>query len=200
MYYYTYLLINKSDYRLYVGSRGSKVPPKEDPYMSSSKTVSKEFLQNCSKFILKTFLTREAALLHEIHLHNLYDVAANPRFFNASKQLSTKFDRTGVKLSESQKQNISKANKIACNRPEVKEKFRQSRLGVVMKDSTKQKLRELNLGSKSAKAKKVICIETNTIYGSFSEAALAVGIHYSGIVKVCNNTQKYAAGYTWKYA
>lgn len=200
MYYYVYLLINKTDHRLYVGSRGSIVPPNEDiAYKSSSKVVSKEYLENCSKFIIKTFLTRYDALLYEIHLHNLYDVGVNVRFFNASKQTSTKFDRTGIPMSQEQRDRISKSNKISCNRPESKERYRQHRLGTIMADSTKQKLRELNLGSKSAKAIKILCVETNTIYGSISEAANAVNIHYSGIAKVCAGKQQYAAGYTWKY-
>lgn len=200
MYYYVYLLINKTDHRLYVGSRGSTVPPEEDTnYKSSSKVVSKEYLDNCSKFILKTFLTRYDALLYEIKLHNLYDVGCNVRFFNASKQTSTKFDRTGIPMPKEQRDRISKSNKISCNKPEVKEKYRQHRLGTIMTNSTKQKLRELNLGGKSAKAVKVICIETTKVYGSISEAAVAVNIHYSGIAKVCAGKQQYAGGYTWKY-
>ena len=81
-YYYTYLLISSHDDRMYIGSRSSSVPPEEDTaYMSSSKAVSKEYLSNCQKFILSTFLTYKDALMHEVFLHDIYDVAKNTDFF-----------------------------------------------------------------------------------------------------------------------
>ena len=198
-YYYVYTLISKNDLRAYIGYRGSFNKPAEDTkYMSSSKAVTKEYLQNCVKYVLKTFDTAKEALEHEIYLHTLYDVDVNPAFFNLSKQTSTKFSRTGP-MPQSQRDAIGKANKVARNTPESKEKQRQLRLGVVTTDSTKQKLRALNLGSKSAKARKVLCIETGTTYGALSEAASAIGIHYSNIAKVCSGKHKTAGGYTWKY-
>ena len=199
-YYYTYLLRHKLDGRLYIGSRGCNCLPEEDTaYMSSSKAVTKEYLALCAKRIIRVFKTRIDALEHEIRLHNMFDVAVNPKFFNASKQTSIKFDRTGVPMSDKQKERISKANKISCNRPEVKERYRQAKLGTKVSDATKQKLRELNLGSNSPKAKKVLCIETGVTYGSVSEAGIAVGVHYSGIVKACTGKQKTAKNFTWKY-
>ena len=199
-YYYTYLLRHKLDGRLYIGSRGCNCLPEEDTaYMSSSKAVTKEYLALCTKRIIRVFKTRIDALEHEIRLHNIFDVAVNPKFFNASKQTSIKFDRTGVPMSDKQRERISKANKISCNRPESKERYRQAKLGTKVSDATKQKLRELNLGSKSPKAKKVLCVETGVTYGSVSEASIAVGIHYSGIAKACSGKQKTAKNFTWKY-
>ncbi len=48
--------------------------------------------------------------------------------------------------------------------------MREARTGVIVSDTTKQKLRELNLGGNSPKAKKVLCVETNITYRSVSEA------------------------------
>jgi hypothetical protein len=198
-HYYVYMLVSKDDLRAYIGYRGSfNKPAKDTKYMSSSKAVTKEYLQNCVKYILKTFDTAKEALEHEVYLHALYNVDTNPAFFNLSKQTSTKFSCTGP-MKQSQRDAIGNANKIARNTPESKEKQRQLRLGVTVSDSTKQKLRALNLGAKSAKARKVLCVETGTIYGALSEAATAIGIHYSNIAKVCAGKHKTAGGYTWKY-
>lgn len=199
-YYYTYLLISPDDGLFYIGSRGCNVKPEEDTkYMSSSKAVSKEYLNRCDKLILDTFLTYKDALTHEIYLHNLHDVAINPRFFNKSKQTSTKFTIAGTRQSEETKKKISEANKISRGTQQAREKQRQRRLGAKVSDSTKQLLRELNLGGNSAKAKKVLCIETNKVFESVSVAALELNIHYSSICKVCSGKQKTAAGHTWKY-
>ena len=200
MYYYTYLLVSKQDNRLYIGSRGCPCKPEEDTsYMSSSKVESKEYLQNCLKIVLKTFLTRADALKHEIFLHEAFDVGNNPYFFNKVKQTTTKFDRSGQPLTLEHRKRISMANKISCNTPESKEKYRNNRLGKRLSDTTKSKLRECNLGGKSAKAKPILCKETGVVFEAISEAAIWAKVHYSSIVKVCNNKQRTAGGYTWQY-
>lgn len=199
-YFYTYLLINLDDGLMYIGSRGCSILPEEDTkYMSSSKAVSKDYLNRCDKLILDVFLTYKDALAHEIYLHNLHNVAVNPKFFNKSKQTSTKFTISGTRQSEETKKKISEANKISKGTPQAREKQRQRRLGAVVSDSTKQLLRELNLGGNSPKAKKVLCIETGMLFKSVSEAATYYNIHYSSICKVCSGKQKTAAKHTWKY-
>jgi len=133
MYHYTYLLISKLDGRLYIGARTSKVPPEEDTYMSSAKTVSKEYKRNCTKSILKTFFTRKEALMHEIYLHNLFEVSTNPEFFNKAKQTSTKFDTTGVKLTKEHKAKVGRKGALhhfygKHVLPQVVEKIRKTKL------------------------------------------------------------------------
>ena len=110
MYYYTYLLINVNNDMLYVGKRQSRCLPEEDTsYMSSSKYVPKE---ECDKIILTVHATPEEAIEEEIRLHELYNVAANPQFYNKAKQTSKKFDTTGFRfnLTQEQKDKISKSN------------------------------------------------------------------------------------------
>lgn len=97
MYHYVYLLINPTDRRRYIGVRSSKVIPHLDSsYMSSCRVVTKEYLQECKKRVLKVFHTRHEAITFEIHLHSKYDVGVNHKFFNGAKQTSTKFDQTGL--------------------------------------------------------------------------------------------------------
>ena len=193
------MLVNKEDLRAYIGYRGSFNKPKDDiGYMSSSKAVSKAYLNNCTKYVLKVFKTSKEALAYEVYLHALYNVDVNPAFFNLAKQTSTKFSCSGP-MTKEHRNAISIANKIAKSTPESRDKHRQLRLGVKTSDITKQKLRDLNLGANSPKAKKVLCIETDVVYGAVSEAAIAIGIHYSNIVKVCSGKRQTAGGYRWKY-
>lgn len=200
MYHYTYLLRHNTTNLLYIGVRSSHVKPHLDSsYRSSSKAVSREFLLNCRKSILKQFSTREEANTHEIYLHAKFNVAKNPKFFNRANATSELFTLAGTLLTDTHKQRISQANKVSCNTPEVKEKYRQAKLGTKVSAHTKQLLRELNLGSKSAKARQVLCVETGIVYGSFSEAGIAVNIHYSSIVKACRGFQQTAGGCHWKY-
>jgi len=96
MNHYVYELQNKEDKRKYIGVRSCKCSIESDPYMSSCKVVSKEYLKNCTKKVLKTFTTREEAVKEEIRLHNLYDVGINKDYFNGAKQTATKFDQSGM--------------------------------------------------------------------------------------------------------
>jgi hypothetical protein len=133
MYHYTYLLINNSDNRMYIGARSSKVLPADDPYMSSAKTVSREYKRNCRKHILKIFKTRKEAIAHEIYLHTLFEVGVNPEFFNAAKQTSIGFDTAGTRLTKEHRAKIGRKGSLNGNYgkpmdPAVKEKMRQTKL------------------------------------------------------------------------
>lgn len=95
----------------YVGKRQSTAPPEEDyKYMGSSKYVPKD---KCDKIVLSTFDTPQEAVAEEVRLHDLYDVASNPMFYNKAKQTSLKFDTTGFRfnLTEEQKRKLSESSK-----------------------------------------------------------------------------------------
>ncbi len=114
-YNYTYCIINKENNKHYIGVRTSYIPPLHDlgvSYFSSS--TNKEFIkdqeinsQNYEYKIIGIFPTRELAILNEIELHEAYNVGKNQTFYNKTKQTSTGFNTTGVKLSEIHKRKIS---------------------------------------------------------------------------------------------
>ena len=85
-FHYTYLIVNKNSQMKYIGVRScSCLPENDDEYMGSSKILG-ETLQETpevfTKTIIDTFPTREIANSNEQWLHETYDVARNPLFYN----------------------------------------------------------------------------------------------------------------------
>ena len=99
IYHYVYRITNLVENKHYYGKRSSKIEPKFDlgrKYFSSSK--NKNFLndqkqnpQNYKYKVIRCFSSCEKALLFEIKLHNKFNVARNPNFYNSAQQTTTKF-------------------------------------------------------------------------------------------------------------
>lgn len=96
MQHYTYMLIDPITDMKYIGVRSCNCPIEEDTYKGSSRAMTKEEKQRSDKMIIKTFDNREDAMKHEIELHDKYDVAVNPRFWNKCKSTSTGFSVLGT--------------------------------------------------------------------------------------------------------
>ena len=122
-YYYTYLLIGL-DHRLYIGVRSCDCLPEEDKYRGSF--TDKTFVP-ISKHIQEIFTNGSEALDHEILLHKEFNVGTNNLFANRACSTNNGFLFTGArteehkrkiseatkgrKMSEEQKQLLSKINK-----------------------------------------------------------------------------------------
>ena len=115
--HYTYEIRNKESGLRYIGVRSCDCNPHNDSYFGTCKTldesIATEGIENFIKTILQTFDTREEAMQHEIDLHELYDVAKNPLFYNRSKATSVGFycDNTGNKHTEESKKKMSETRK-----------------------------------------------------------------------------------------
>ena len=96
MNHYTYLLIDEELGMYYIGARSCKCDPMEDNYLGSSKHMNTECKNRCDKIVLGEFATRKEAIVDEIRMHELYDVARNKKFYNRAKQTSTGFDTCGT--------------------------------------------------------------------------------------------------------
>ena len=94
--------------RDYIGIRSCYCLPEEDTRYFGSFT-DKTF-KPTGKNILFVCETREEVLKIEVELHDFFNVAVNPKFANKSKATNTKFDRTGVPVTEEAKKKISVAN------------------------------------------------------------------------------------------
>jgi hypothetical protein len=94
MNHYVYLIEKKNalsnQEKYYIGVRSCEGLIADDDYMGSSKYLTEEVnklsKQSFNKIILKRFDNRLDANLYEIQMHEEFDVANNPIFFNRVKQ------------------------------------------------------------------------------------------------------------------
>lgn len=149
MYHYTYQ-INYSNGMKYIGVRSSECLPELDTkYVGSSAYTDNELIT--SKEILKVFETREQALLHEIEIHELYDVARSSDYYNKARQTSTGFDTTGIAFPQSEESKLKRSNSLkGRKRPAyIGENLSKQRKGVKKGPhtaETKQRISEANKG------------------------------------------------------
>ena len=130
MHHYTYFLTTKEPFngmKYYIGVRSCKVNPEEDKYLSSSKVIKRNKIA-VDKHILATWNTRQEAISHEILLHDCFDIAVNPKFFNQAKQTSVGFDTAGTVGHNTGKKHTAEAI----------EKNRLSHIGKIYSEESKQ--------------------------------------------------------------
>ena len=157
--HYTYEITNKKSGISYIGVRSCNCHPSADPYMGSCDTldnaIKNEGIENFTKTILQTFDTREGAMQHEVGLHELYDVAKNPHFYNQAKTTSTGFHTAGKEPSEETKKRMSEAHKGRKMKPFSEEHKRKMsevkkgnthRLGMKHTEEAKQRIGEAHKG------------------------------------------------------
>lgn len=147
-----------SPHRYYYGSRGSRVPPEQDVYWSSSRSLRAAIqvwgLQWFRKKILRRCKTRRDAVLYEIELHRRFNVKAHPLFFNRANQTSAGY-QPGP-LTEIHKRRLSAALKtyyaehpehakavsesLKQRNAQVKQAFARNRLGVHQSENSKERI------------------------------------------------------------
>ena len=169
--HYVYKITNlkPTDERLYyigVHSDENQVSL-NDGYMGSSKYLTEAIKEtgqdNFKKEILSTWATRKEAVQEEIRLHEIYDVAKNPLFYNRSKQTSTRFDTTGNTNNISKETRIKqiqsrKKNNKMWHSEKTKQKIGNANRGKVkgpLTEETKQKISKNNAMHKSENRLKV---------------------------------------------
>lgn len=141
MYHYTYLIWHRPSRMKYIGVRSSiLIPSKDTNYWGSSKHLPVDVATTHKKRVLKIFSTRKEALDHEIALHNKYDVAVNPNFYNKAKQTSTKFDTSGTQIPEEHKNKIRLSLKNREFSLETRQKISQAVKSRVVSEEAKQNM------------------------------------------------------------
>jgi hypothetical protein len=138
-YHYVYRISNLKSNKHYYGVRTSNIIPSKDlGYMYFSSSRDKEFMadqkqnpQNYKYKVIRTFKTREEATLIEIKLHNKFNVGINESFYNKSKQTSTGFDTTGLKIPRTKEHclNLSSATKGIKKSKEHRRKLHEANKG-----------------------------------------------------------------------
>ena len=130
--HYTYIIVNKNSQMKYIGVRScSCLPENDDGYMGSSKSLD-EAMNNTpeafTKIIIETFSTRENANADEQRLHEMYDVARNPKFYNLMNA-PMGFDNTGKHHTPEIRKKLSLSHKGNTHTEESKKKISLSKIG-----------------------------------------------------------------------
>lgn len=146
--YYVYRITNIILNKHYYGKRKCNIDPKLDlgiRYFSSSR--DKTFIedqklnpQNYKYKIIKQFISKDSATLLEIKLHDKFDVAKNPNFYNKSKQTSSKFDTTGISfMTEDMRKEVSIRNSHRNKEKWKNPEYRDYMLGILHSPEVKEK-------------------------------------------------------------
>lgn len=169
-YHYVYKIINLfpiTQEQYYIGVRSCNCKPEVDDYWGSSRylntAMKTEGKINFAKEILSIWGTRKKAAQEEIRLHNEYDVAANPLFYNRAKSTSTGWNTYGATLSEEARKNISDGHKLYWKThsmsQEARKKISEAAHERYKDPKKRQEARDKNLGkSLSEETKKKISI------------------------------------------
>lgn len=145
-------------------------------------------LQNFTVEILKDHLTLEEANEWEQIYIKMYD-STNPK---KGYNIAAGGDNHIMSTESKQKHSIRMTNNNPMHNPDVAKKVATKRKGVPLSEQAK-----INISN--GHKKRVLCIETGVIYNSRNEAAAAVGVSGSGIVRAINGEQKTSGGYHWRY-
>lgn len=178
---YVYEITEISTDRKYIGVRSCNIDPMDDLMKYKSSSLNNEFErrqkdqpEDYRYEILSFHNNREDAVKEEIRLHELYDVAKNPKFINRAKQTSTGFDGTGMIVVKDINGNIfwvgkddpryisgelsfiKTGNKLT---EDTKNKISKSLKGHIISESTKQKISITSKGNNNPMFGKIVIVE-----------------------------------------
>lgn len=99
-------------------------------------------------------------------------------------------DETKMKISE------SRTKRVTDEQIERIKKIGASNKG---KKHTEKSLKNMSESHKGKNGKKVLCIETNIVYDSITDASKHTNVHRQNISKVCNGRLETAGGFHWEF-
>ena len=173
-YHYTYLITNTTNQMKYIGVRScSCLPENDDGYMGSSKILNEAMgiePEDFVKTIIDTFPTRKNANSNEQWLHEYYDVARNPEFYNRCIA-PMGFCASGKHVSDSTKKKMS----------EAKSGEKHPSYGIPRSDETRKKISNSTRGGKNHRYGKSVSAETLSKMreGKRGEKCYMYGKHHS---------------------
>lgn len=118
---------------------------------------------------------------------------------------------SGRKKTEETKRKISESNKNKPKSEAHKQSLRDARkryfenggvsstFGTHPSEETRMKQRLAKLGKKSPVCKKVVCLETNTVYESIVEAHCKTGLGEEAIRRSCKKLSRTKSGFSFRY-
>ena len=207
---YIYKITDKETSEFYIGSQCSGLIIGKNYFTSSyNKNFKNKFKSNPNLFDIKIigiFTNSDACILQE----NVFirDNIKNPLCLNMNYIIGEKvqFSNAGRKFSEEHIRKIgeaSKGNKYNLGRhPSVETRKKLSEIAKGNKSWTgkhhsKEDIKKMRENRKDSK--KVICIETGTIYNSTREVERVFCVAHEHISRCCRGKQKTVGGYHWQY-
>lgn len=219
--YFVYCHINRENGKRYFGITCQRPESRwrnGDGYANNAyfhRAIEKYGWDGFDHLILFRGLTKTEAERMEILLIDKFSTASPDYGYNIEKG-----GNGTEKFTDEIKEKISKALKGHSCSQETRQKIRASKVGVPserkgIKQTEEQRIKNSlshkgqtpwNKGkpwSAEEKAKcngkRVLCIETSTIYRTAHEASKELSIDFSSICKCCRGTAKRAGGYHWQY-
>ena len=164
--------------------------------------------------ILYTNLSKDEAIKKEIELIEKYQTqdrnkgfnltSGGDGIFNPSEEtrrkigIKSKIINTGRKHTEETKRKLSELHKGENNPQYHKEKTEKQIASITEIGKRKKTDIQRQRMSKSAKKRKVLCIETNEEFDSMKEASEKMNICYTNLSSCIYGRNKTAGGYHWK--
>lgn len=187
---------------------------KNNDYLANA--ILKYGWNNIEHKILYSNLTKEEAELKEVELIREYKSNIKEYGYNIldggnvsdgmTEEVKRKISQAckgktswnkGKKMSDEYKKKLSEAHKGQIVSKEKRQKLRELFKGRKFSEETRNKISIAKKGQPSKLRRKVVCIETNKIYNSVTEAETELKIRH--ICEACNGIRKTAGGSHWKY-
>lgn len=114
--------------------------------------------------------------------------------------------------TEEHRKKISEAGMGKRHTPETKEKIRQANVGRTFSEQTLKLMSDARKGIPwteaqrkacecrvNPRSRKVLCVQTGTVYNNASEAAKSLSMDVSNLIKVCNGKRKQYRGFNFEF-
>lgn len=114
--------------------------------------------------------------------------------------------------TEEHRKKISEAGMGKRHTPEAKEKIRQANVGRTFSAQTIKLMSDARKGVPwteaqrkacecrvNPRSRKVLCVQTGTVYNNASEAAKSLSMDVSNLIKVCNGKRKQYRGFNFEF-
>ena len=189
-----YLIIDGTNDKEYVGQTTRTVEERfqEHKWCQTSnigRAIRKRGLENFTTAILKMCDSQEELNYWEKHL-----IASRgtryPNGYNNSDGGEGGWERTPESIAKMSRSGMRHRN-------ESKARTAQTLKGKTGTPHTEEE--KAVLSAKCPNKRKVICVETNVIYDSVSEAARHNNLSLQSIYRVCQNKRKRTGGFHWKF-
>lgn len=182
-----YQIKNVRNGKLYIGQSTNLSHRKSCHFFDlNNKRHKNIYLQRAYDVEPENFIFEVICVCGEEELNDL-EIYYIEKYKTTNSEYGYNLDRGGNskgRMSEETKQKLSKlkrGNKAMC--------------GIKLSEEWKKHLSEAQ-----PHKKKILCIETGTVYDSFAEAARITGLNRTKIVSVCTGKRKTTGGLHFKYA